>query len=44
VKFSATLSGGPLLIMLTLSDGTTDQFDDLGHPLNFREAIPEGQP
>lgn len=40
VKFSDTGNGQPLQIMLSLSDGTTDIFDDRGRPLNFRDAVP----
>ena len=38
VKFSNTNDGQPLEIMLTLSDGTFDFFDNQGNPLSFGDA------
>ncbi len=35
VQYSDTSDGSPLQVQLTLSDGTTDVFDDQGNPLNY---------
>jgi hypothetical protein len=37
VKFSDTSDGSPLQILLTLSDGSSDIFDDQGNPLNYSD-------
>ncbi|HTC19457.1 MAG TPA: hypothetical protein VK859_01320 [bacterium] len=37
VQFSDTSDGTPLQVMLTLSDGSSDVFDDQGNPLNYSD-------
>ena len=37
VEFSDTSDGSPLQVMLTLSDGSSDVFDDQGNPLNYSD-------
>ncbi len=37
VQFSDNSDGSPLQIMLTLSDGSSDIFDDQGNPLNYSD-------
>jgi hypothetical protein len=37
VQFSDTSDGSPLQVMLTLSDGSSDVFDDQGNPLNYSD-------